>query len=68
MKMDNEGFHKIMVGDEQLTFISPTRTTLGIASVKKSFNNLTSLISPDWIRNSVLYEIYVRNFHRKRKF
>lgn len=68
MKMDNEGFHKIMVGDEQLTFISPTRTTLGIASVKKSFNNLTSLISPDWIRNSVLYEIYVRNFTEKGNF
>lgn len=68
MNLNNKEIKKINSNEETITFIPPSRSTLGIAFVKKSFGELPALKSPDWIKKAILYEIYVRNFSEQGTF
>ncbi|HDL18200.1 MAG TPA: DUF3459 domain-containing protein [Bacteroidetes bacterium] len=52
----------VQINGKKITFKPPARSTGGMVPVKKSYRNISGLKSPDWVRDAILYEIYVRNF------
>jgi glycosidase len=66
--MNNVEINQKSIDGEMITYVPPLRSTLGMMPVKKSYDHLECLESPEWIQRAILYEIYVRNFTKKGNF
>lgn len=62
------GNQTLQIGDKKIVFVPPTRSTGGMVPVKKSYRDISGLNAPDWVRDAIIYEIYVRNFSDRGDF